>query len=521
MKLISNEGQYITEQTLDQCFELGVLNHVDKVKCGNGFSTSFIKSPVPHGRIRLMIVPNKGVLEQKEDAYRSGELATENVLGFMYGDTDDITFNECNMLLLIADTFVYMQSYFRAIIGKIDRVLIDEYHSVEQQSMFRKNLHWLIEIVNRDFVQHCAVTTVTASPNQGSPITITIENEYIPPVEWIVKYDAREVLEEIRKRIKNKERVIVATNNKNILAPCRQNIEKRVLKARFVIGSTLFSKLTKVLQLNNSKDDDVVLMSSRGFEGHDIHGTGYHFYFIEDRATDWNSHFISNIYQASNRARDGCASITYCRSERETPRQIKTIDQVERFISNDRMSTESKLSKNQIKGFREFIHQDKRNNQIEIIPNHVNIKLMEEKKKFDIGFSDFEEFTNRRNIKVIHKEETQHRPKQVREKRDIMIENLYNNREMIKAKGIFGEDHILKEKIIKEKNRTTLIAKYQKLYDDFIIEKNYDGQYAMSERQKIAWHLIFDADIDKNVRLLVKDYAKYHREKSTQVVADK
>lgn len=82
MKKLQNFERYITEDTLRQCFARGSYRLVDKVLCGNGFSTRFLlTSPIRH-HVNILIAPNIQVVKGKEREYLSGRIQTPNKIGF-------------------------------------------------------------------------------------------------------------------------------------------------------------------------------------------------------------------------------------------------------------------------------------------------------------------------------------------------------------------------------------------------------------------------------------------------------
>lgn len=167
--VISSTSQYLTPEIVTQCFEKGRVHHVDKTVCGNGFTTNFLQIEPPEGTINVLIAPNKQVLIDKHRQYERGEIETPNRVGFYYAETRK-NFENRNVLCFVADTFLNYIEQLKAMKERVNWVLLDEYHAIEQQSAYRERLkNFLSNLSEFD-----TVTTVTATPNHGAPITITI-----------------------------------------------------------------------------------------------------------------------------------------------------------------------------------------------------------------------------------------------------------------------------------------------------------------------------------------------------------
>ena len=130
--------------------------------------------------------------------------------------------------------------------------------------------------------------------------------------------------------------------------------------------------------------------------------------------------------------------------------------------------------------------------------------------------SHIKEFCNNRNLTFETIENVNQRLSG-RSHRDTKIANLYINRFFLEKANIYGEDHSLHIQDLNSKDVKTS-EDYRKAYfkrlDNFIIEKNYNGEYVMSERQQIAMNLLqspddFDVLLDK----LVKTFNKRSIEK--------
>ena len=66
----SYSTKYLNTDIVDRCFTPGSHNLVDKIICGNGFTTSFLQIP-PNKKhqANIIIVPNKRVVQSKQQSY--------------------------------------------------------------------------------------------------------------------------------------------------------------------------------------------------------------------------------------------------------------------------------------------------------------------------------------------------------------------------------------------------------------------------------------------------------------------
>jgi len=128
MKLIFNELDFISQETINQCFGYNVHNYVDKVITGNGFSTAFLKTVPPKGKINIMIAPNRAVVKDTEVSVLKYD--TENTYSFFYKDSIDKSLDS-SVLVFVLDSFVLMKDKLYEIRNRINWILIDEAHAIE------------------------------------------------------------------------------------------------------------------------------------------------------------------------------------------------------------------------------------------------------------------------------------------------------------------------------------------------------------------------------------------------------
>ena len=176
---LHNSHRYLQPILINQCFTKGKVNHVDKIICGNGFTTGFLSITPTENKINIIIAPNKAVILEKQKAYNQG--ANSNLrMKFFYKESTDKDFKGADVLFFVADSFLMMKSKLNEIKHKIDKVLIDEFHSVEIQSLFRRNLiDFEYKVKNICSDSDTSIVTVTASPNIFSKVDIRIYNSII------------------------------------------------------------------------------------------------------------------------------------------------------------------------------------------------------------------------------------------------------------------------------------------------------------------------------------------------------
>ena len=66
MITLDNNNKYLSEDILEECFEVGKVNFIDKVVTGNGFTTCFGALNPTMGKVNVLIAPNQSVVKDKE-----------------------------------------------------------------------------------------------------------------------------------------------------------------------------------------------------------------------------------------------------------------------------------------------------------------------------------------------------------------------------------------------------------------------------------------------------------------------
>ena len=506
MKIIKSHNKYLTPEIVEECFIKGVLTSVDKVVCGNGFSTGFLNLKVRRNRMMIMIAPNRAVVEEKEQGYledlnrplshKDKVYHSQNRIKFFYGDSFDDNFDDADILVFVADSFIMRGDAVSQITHRIDKVLLDEIHSTHQQSLYRNILvDFENRVVNR-FPENVALVSVTASPILLNRVDIKIQNNNIPAQLINHSKDRKETIDRIRYDINQGENVVLFTNNAGVIYNLSDKHD-RSLEAKFVVGTNLFNGIGKKVDLIHNDRSKLTVVSSRGFEGFDITYKDARVYFFEDRSSGYESFSIGNLYQAINRCRKGAGYVEYCRQEvsdkhRSDFKDIKK--EVYTFISDTNISTEKKLS-SAYKKFKPYVIKVRKGKDISLKANRISINLYLEQQMYNLQFPQqgILQFAKDRNI-TFNKIETMSKRIRTKTDREMAIHYLFTNKDEIDKRNSIPEDYFLNVNNLWAKDSvetTEQIAKaYWKELDMFLIEKNYANDYTNTDRQNTALDIL-------------------------------
>lgn len=536
--VLENPNRYLSKHIVNKCFRKGKITTVDKVVAGNGFTTGFLNLPIEDGKVNIIIAPNKGVLMNKEDAINKNPGLYNNRVKFFYKESLETNFDNADVLFFVADSFLLKRKSINDISHKVDKVLIDENHSVEQQSLFRhfiKDLDRRVSNILNLEKENISVVKVTASPTHFANVDIRINNALISGCVINHTRDREKSLERIKTDLKANKNVVVFTNSSTL--PYKLRNKKGVLKANYIVGDNMKRTMVELFVLEQNPESNLSIISSRGFEGIDIGYADAHVYFFEDRTSDYESFYVSNLYQAINRTRSGANYIEYCRQELNDKRKLPFNDfenTLNKFISNDFKDKDGKIlsiehkQRSDYKKFKPFlIFEQDSNGVFSVRRDEITIKLFKEKILYDAPFPapEFKEFLDIRKITINKIEETQ-----CRLSRKVKVKtkerNLFKNWFFIKYEGLFNDDYSIdlmdgyNAKISMEKQDFRKI--YLKRLEGYFRRKNYDLSYTLSTREKNALNLLTDdSKFSKLVREMTKAYndrsiEKYGRRKSEE-----
>jgi hypothetical protein len=521
---LDNTTRYIQPELLDKMFVAQKHTVVDKVICGNGASTAFLMQPVQENAVNIMIAPNKGVVIEKEKQYKAGEINTQNKIKFFYGETEEINMKDADILVMVADSFIYKKEAFDSIKHKVTRVLLDEVHSVELQSLFRPNLVDLPNKIMKTFSGQApdfALVSITASPNHYSKVDMQVVNSHMPHITIHQTENVVDSLNRCKKAIKEGKYVLVCTNNKSIIKSLRTRSDAS-LEADFFVGESLMRGLVQNMEVKQNAESKLKIISSRGFEGIDFTDSDkYNVWFFENRSNYYETFSIANLYQAVNRPRKGAEYIEYCRKDISSRAKHKTSKEVDKFIANTNLSVTKKQTKEHY-AFKPFCIFDTAgydgqdfNWHWEVRKNEVTHQLYDERVLYDNGFKYFQQFLTDRNITIIDLNEDKQKWITSKLKRPQRIDNLLANADLIKRMDLFGTEYKITEPISGfDDMKDEKLVDYLQIFLDC---KNYDGQRSMTLREREAMELLTDGvKMDKLVKEVTAEYCRRSKAKYTR-----
>jgi len=507
IKELQNNERYLTPSIVLQCLNKGKTTHVDKVICGNGFSTGFLNLRPSPGSVNILIAPNRAVIIGKEHQHIvKSQLEDTIPTKFFYKGSQDYNTEDAEILCFVSDSFLEYRSQINKIKDKINFILIDEYHSTIIQSAFRNKLVDLVKNI-RGIVGGCpGITTVTATPLYHSDIDVRIKtnDRFIKPIDINITNDEVNAVKQIKGLLKANKNVIVATQSLRVIYNLRD--QNNTLEADFVIGDKLMSSVVEVVLVKENDRSNLKIISSKGFEGFDVYGEDFHVFFFEDRSHRTTTFYLSNLYQAINRCRDGVKYIEYIRLDLDEKRKepFKNIDKaVNRFIGRSDISVHQK-QRSEFDHYKRFvIFNQSEDGSFVIEKNKEGIALFKETLLYDnrnisVNFSSF---LKERKINLIDKRNINNRLPKVRAASKLKKETLYNNRFLIKNIGLFDEDYNF---IAVTTDKKEDVVERIKTY---LRRKNYDGNYQMQGNEyPIIDYLTNESLFNRVIQDLIKQY---------------
>lgn len=490
---VNYKGQYLPLTVIKNCFKKQTVTHVNKVLCGNGFTTGFCKlQPEPH-KLNIIIAPNKAVLISKEQDYKAGKLSNTRIK-FFYKEGKASDFSNADILFFVADSFLLYENRINQIKHRIDKVLIDEYHSTEQQSTFRKKLVNFVDEVQR-ILPFSAITTVTATPNLYSKVDITLLGNEKKSYNINVSNNRKNALKRLKNDIKKGLNCIVFTNDKKVIYKLKNT--KKVVEANFIVGENLMRAIVEGVKVENRPDSNLAIVSARGFEGFDLQMNDARVYFFEDRSNKHEGFYISNLYQAINRNKLNTSYIEYNRQELGSERSdlFNDIDsEINEFIENKELPAEAKQRREYRKYHDFVIFKQNENASFTIQRNETAISLHKERNIYDKQDfeNNFKDFLNQRNIEIERISEVNNRLVS-KMKAETKKQYLKQNETLIENLDLFGSNFRLQVLDLHDKKQRItfdLRVKYLKQLEAYLMRKNYNLEREPSEREKIAYNVL-------------------------------
>lgn len=518
-KRIKNSGRYITSETLKQCFVKGKHLKVDKGRTGNGFTTAMMNATVPRGKFNILIMMNRGVIEDKERRYRENKGNNKKKIAFIYGGSKDTLWTKADLYVIIVDSFVIKIDYFLENIHLINWVLIDESHTVKTDSSFRKVLKGFDNKLRLFLIgKRNAVTSVTASPMLYTENDIFIENENMPEIVINVSSDRNLSIKNAKGHLMNDEFVLIATNNKNVIYKLRDS-ENRLV-ANFYIGKKLTQKLLPMLEIVHDPNSKLTIISKTAFEGIDLKGKDYSIYFFEDRGREFETFYAANLYQAISRVRDEASYWEYNRrgSVRDVIDVVNLEKEVDKLIANKKISTENKQGA-KYKKYSNYLIFDYHKKNLVVTKDKVGFELLRETIEYNKGFDAFTPFFDSRNVKFKTLDEAQLPFSSPKIRKEIKRKNLTANYKIIRNEGYYNDDNFnlrvnsrgIGNKDLKEIESYLLLKRYDWNRGDV---ENEDRSRPLQFREQVLLDLFSNPkELDKLVKKVTKSFNKSKIEK--------
>ena len=406
-----NENKYLDTDLIEQCFTKGGTNFIDKVVTGNGFTTGFSYLKPAFRKVNVLIAPNKSVVTDKEQEHIKGKFAPSKRVAFVYeGSGLRGSANDYDLIVLVADSFV---NFAYKLQGKVDKLMIDEFHSVIIQSAFRYKLKKMMYALKEDF-KDCSISYVTASPLLYSKIDIQIINKYTPKKNLHTSCNVNDSILRCVESIKQGKKVLLFAQDsaivKRILREAKRNDFKLIAGVNFT--TTLLSK--EVYKLN--PNSNIIIGSSASFEGWSDYSIDGDIYLYMNLGNTNNTFLGCNIYQAIGRLREGYNYAEACVTDLAGggfPNQLidNLDDKINRFIDCEEVSIERKQSKNYsfhykggyvtTKDLSKFVYFRRDKNNYTLHKYQPAIDVHNEIKQIDTRLKLYTSYFNDRNITLI------------------------------------------------------------------------------------------------------------------------
>ena len=449
-KKIGYSDKYLPTIIVEQCFQKANYSFVDKVLTGNGFTTGFLEiRPSKPNQSNIIIVPNKQVVKSKQqkqlDILKYGtedEKRSLRNIGFFYGDasSDKLEFKKFDTMMFVVDSFLNYQEQIIHNKNLIDKILIDEVHSMIIQSTFRPRLVGFLEHIQEVF-PNSKIVSVTATPMLFNKVDIKLIPTTLEKRDIHVTTNQSSTLKRIKLDLENNENVLVALQDVRLLKALAN--DKGVLNANLKIGETLYRKVVESVELNLDSESNLTIISSAGFEGFDVNNGINKVYVFEDRAFDYQTFYSQNISQIIGRSRKGTSYIEWCRMPFTDRTEMLSKEAMIKKASSDKISFEKKITDNNYKYIPKYfnwIQDDKLGLITDLTLDHTKYDLNKELTDTDINGLDatYKEFFSERGFSLIYLNEGHKRLNLKNVSHKIAFKNLKINAKIIKRYSLMS-----------------------------------------------------------------------------------
>ena len=288
---VVNKDRHISSDVAETCIKIGGV--IDKVFCGNGFTTAYSNIINNTELPDVLIVPNISTAVDKKTNSRFAK--GKRVLYFHSKSSDIVPadFSNIDLLVCVADSYVHKELY------KIEcrYILLDEVHTAKIQSGFRPILYKLFEVLK----PKRNVSFVTATPYNidGVNVTINNTNEHFKELKTVdISYSADRTIKELQN---TKGRVLIATNEARRIGYILKSIG--VNDVNLMVGKGFRKSFLSNGTFNITEDARHTIMSTSAFEGHDINTPDVSVFVFQNYDSQHTQFLDSQIIQAFGRAR--------------------------------------------------------------------------------------------------------------------------------------------------------------------------------------------------------------------------
>jgi len=467
MNNITYKGKYLTSNIVSNCFIPNKFTFVDKSKTGNGFTYQFLKLK-PKGKFKsnIIIAPNKQVLISKQENSEN-----ENI-GFFYGDEKSSFFElgVYDTMMFVADSFLIYKDVLANNLNMIDRVLIDEAHSVLIQSKFRDNLKRFFEVV-QDTFKDKSIVCVTATPMLFNKIDIRLIPEDLETKIIDISFNQESTFNSIKEDLANGKKVTLAIQDAKQLKAFLD--ENGFLNANIKVGQSMYRKIVETMPLSTqNKKYNLTIISSAGFEGFDIKNGINNVYIIEDRSVEYQSFYIQNVIQIIGRSRLGVGNIVWCRLPNSNAKELISKERMIQVANSKRISYEKKMTDKNYWFIREFFDSkadDTFGLITDLIFDETRYNLAKEFNDSDIlGLNTlYKDYLAERGFKLNFLNDASRRIKSNNASNKIALKNIEINKEIVETKKLFDDIRIPQYR--KETNK-----EYAKMMLTYFRQKYWD-----------------------------------------------
>ncbi len=291
MHKITNPYFYITPVLVEQCLKLGGL--INKLFTGIGFTFSYSNIINNSGKPDILIVPN---IQTATDKRKNKEFAKgKNVLYFYSGSEHKpkSDYSNVHLIVCVADSYYHKELY------KIPSryTLLDEIHTAVIQADFRPILYKLFEVLKTK--QNVSYVTATLYVNDVANVKIVNTNERFTEQKNVYVSDCyKRTLAELKKA---KGRILIASNEARKTA--RVLKDANINEVGLIAGKGFRRSFFKHAKVNINNDADVTIMTTRGFEGHDVMDKDVSIFVFQNYDATHVQFFDAQLVQVLGRAR--------------------------------------------------------------------------------------------------------------------------------------------------------------------------------------------------------------------------